>query len=149
MKKLILLVFFTSLPLSNEAFAFDTSYFGKYGVYDIRDVGGGIASDDVIEKWKIFGMCVSHAKFSVRSVFVENPRYGISLINLKVDSEVDDRSMPYSYGVEIDRNPIRVLGVYRKKDKEAYVRFEFISQNRLVEIYDGRLFFYRKVSDKC
>jgi hypothetical protein len=126
-----------------------SQYFGQYEIYEIRKLEGGITPDEKINQWKGTKLVLDRRDYSVRKVKIKKPVYKIQRIELpKREGEVVSRELTYFYGVETERKWIcRLLVFEGPREKDPIGELEILRDGRLVDIYDGRAFFYRKLDD--
>jgi hypothetical protein len=124
-------------------------YLGIYEIYAVKKLEGGITSDAAINAWIGTQLTMSAGRFSVRNEKITKPVYRMERIPLPTgEGEVVSRDLTYFYGIGAERKVVcRILVFEGKNETEPLEQIEVLNNDRLVDIYDGRAFFYKKRSN--
>lgn len=127
-----------------------SKYFGQYEIHDIRNVGGSITPDRVANQWLGSFVEIQPNKFSIRNVEIANPRYEFESIRIKKEEgNVVSRELSLFWGIGTSRAVInRILVFEDPLVRHPYEKIEVIDKNNLLELYDGRIYFFRRVTDR-
>jgi len=127
-----------------------SSYFGTYLIHDIRNIGGSITSDSEAAKWIGKSVEIGTRKFSIRNIELLRPIYRMESIRIeKQEGNVIPKDLSIFWGVDTERTHVRRILVFEKaSDRHAYEKIEVLDENSLIEIYDGRIYFLRRIDKK-
>lgn len=123
------------------------AHFGTYRIYEIRPVSGGVIPDAQMYRWKGTDLVMKPELFAVRTTWIANPTYRIERIDLPShEGEVMLRDLSLFWGVEADRKWVcRILVYEGAHESDPYMELEMLADGKLLDIYDGRAFFYKKL----
>lgn len=123
-------------------------YFGRYEIHDIRNLGESITSDREARKWLGSFVELHQHRFSIRNTEISKPRYGFENIRVEsLEGNVISKELSIFWGVATDRTLIkRILIFESQSERYAYEKMEVIDEDHLLDIYDGRIYFLRRVS---
>lgn len=125
-------------------------YYGKYEIHSIRNLRGSITPDGIANQWLGSFVEIRPRKFSIRDIEIVNPKYGFESIRVeKEEGNVVSKDFSLFWGVGTKRTSInRILVFEGPLERHAYEKIEVIDKNNLLEIYDGRIYFFRRVNDE-
>ncbi len=126
-------------------------YFGIYEICKTEEVAGGITTEAAANAWIGSKVEVSKEVFSIRKIDIKNPIY--SVVNTSVphsEGNIMDSDESLFYGVADDREDSLIISVYKKvTDTKPYTKIEVIRKNVLLDLFDGRVYYFKRDSALC
>jgi hypothetical protein len=138
--------FSLNVEIDSSDSSMNSTYFGDYEIYNIRKVGGGVTTDSWASAWKNSIVQIQPNSLSIREETINNPYYKIEKNKvIKAEGNVGSRDLSTFYGIGTDRNEIeRILVFENRSEKYPYQTIEILDSNNFLDIYDGRIYFFRR-----
>jgi hypothetical protein len=113
------------------------NYYGEYKIYEVRKIGGGITSDSWASRWKGSVVRIQPKLFSIREDHIDRPYYS--------EGEVISNELSIFFGIGRKRQDIKRILVYENgSEKYPYEKIEILDENNFLDMYDGRIYFFRR-----
>ncbi|MBI2308423.1 MAG: hypothetical protein HYU78_14055 [Rhodocyclales bacterium] len=143
---LLLLVLASMHPASADASSGVSKYYGEYEIYEIRKIGGGVTSDEWASKWKGSTVSIRPKVFQIRDDRLERPYYMIEKVRIEgAEGNVISSDLSIFFGIGKERSEVKRILVFEKhSEKYPYQRVEILNNDTLLDIFDGRAYFFRR-----
>lgn len=118
-------------------------YYGEWKIVGYQNFGGHGLSDDMANQRIGEKISMGQKEFAAGSRKLANPAYDIRTVPTREEYSLPERTSAF-YGYRPDRPKIGILDIRRPTDGGLFGEYEILDQHTLLEIEDGRFWFYKR-----